>query len=589
MKERDAALGGLKHAESANFLLNEKYSGLLQELKAALADCEDVKGNLADSEADKRAALDRESVLRKEIQELQAAHAASLRNLEATWESKLSQAEARTAAVEAVRAGVAASLTEVDEARAALEDKVKDLQTEGAKKSAALAAASEAQKAAEHEAELRDRNHAAERDKLKGEITSLQKHVSSSRDEAAGVTKASEQAHLELADLKERLGEMRGALEAKAEALGKSELAAEAAERSARSHAQRAKALEAEKREMAAALQEARDEKENFKGEVSAQNSEALKKIEDTWKRKLAAKQAEVDAGLEEIRGLTEKANSRGGGAKPTRRAHEAGAKQAEAKAEAKAEAMWAGKLRQESEKVASLRAELKRAQGTPALRSPAVHFGRLDAQHLPLSAREQSEDCMDSAFDLDSGPPETTEAAKPKQKTATGASTGLHGLKASLSSRDADAGGQTRVTKRPQSRQNAMKASKSKKKSRTSGGATAEKGRAVHPSSRPLTAPGATKTVRFASPTKNGQDGRSRRKSGQVPGTKTARGADFMGPLPPEPSAKKRGGADNAKGATKTVRSPKSIGVDTEAGHEVDHDMFGEGSLDPYSIENFF
>ena len=195
----------------------------------------------------------------------------------------------------------------------------------------------------------------------------------------------------------------------------------------------------------------------------------------------------------------------------------------------------------------------------------------------------------MDTAFDLDSGPPETTEAAKPKQKTATGASTGLHGLKASLSSRDADAGGQTRVTKRPQSRQNAMKASKSKKKSRTSGGATAEKGRAVHPSSRPLTAPGATKTVRFASPTKNGQDGRSRRKSGQVPGTKTARGADFMGPLPPEPSAKKRGGADNAKGATKTVRSPKSIGVDTEAGHEVDHDMFGEGSLDPYSIENFF
>ena len=271
MKERDAALGGLKHAESANFLLNEKCSGLLQELKAALADCEDVKGNLADSEADKRAALDRESILRKEIQELQAAHAASLRNLEATWESKLSQAEARTAAIEAVRAGVAASLTEVDEARAALEDKVRDLQTEGAKKSAALAAASEAQKAAEHEAELRDRNHAAERDKLKGEITSLQKHVSSSRDEAAGVTKASEQAHLELADLKERLGEMRGALEAKAEALGKSELAAEAAERSARSHAQRAKALEAEKREMAAALQEARDEKEKFKGEVSAQ------------------------------------------------------------------------------------------------------------------------------------------------------------------------------------------------------------------------------------------------------------------------------------------------------------------------------
>ncbi len=40
------------------------------------------------------------------------------------------------------------------------------------------------------------------------------------------------------------------------------------------------KLLEAEKREMAAALQEARDEKENFKGEVSAQNSEALKKIE---------------------------------------------------------------------------------------------------------------------------------------------------------------------------------------------------------------------------------------------------------------------------------------------------------------------
>ena len=247
---------------------------------------------------------------------------------------------------------------------------------------------------------------------------------------------------------------------------------------------------------------------------------------------------------------------------------------------------MWAGKLRQESEKVASLRAELKRAQGTPALRSPAVHFGRLDAQHLPLSASEQSEDCMDTAFDLDSGPPETTEAAKPKQKTATGASTGLHGLKASLSSRDADAGGQTRVTKRPQSRQTAMKASKSKKKSRTSGGATAEKGRAVHPSSRPLTAPGATKMVRFTSPTdKNGQAGRSRRKSGQVPGTKTARGFSLL----PEPSAKKRGGADNAKGATKTVRSPKSIGVDTEAGHEVDHDMFGEGSLDPYSIENFF
>ena len=247
---------------------------------------------------------------------------------------------------------------------------------------------------------------------------------------------------------------------------------------------------------------------------------------------------------------------------------------------------MWAGKLRQESEKVASLRAELKRAQGTPALRSPAVHFGHLNAQHLPLSASEQYEDCMDTAFDLDSGPPETTEAAKPKQKTATGASTGLHGLKASLSSRDADAGGQTRVTKRPQSRQTAMKASKSKKKSRTSGGATAEKGRAVHPSSRPLTAPGATKMVRFTSPTdKNGQAGRSRRKSGQVPGTKTARGFSLL----PEPPAKKRGGANNAKGATKTVRSPKSIGVDTEAGHEVDHDMFGEGSLDPYSIENFF
>ena len=110
---------------------------------------------------------------------------------------------------------------------------------------------------------------------------------------------------------------MRGALEAKAEALGKSELVAEAAERSARSHAQRAKALEAEKREMAAALQEARDEKENFKGEVSAQNSEALKKIEDTWKRKLAAKQAEVDAGLEEVRGLTEKAKSQGGPRSP--------------------------------------------------------------------------------------------------------------------------------------------------------------------------------------------------------------------------------------------------------------------------------
>jgi len=563
IKERDAAQGGLKQAESANILLNEKCSSLQQELEAALADCEAVKGKLADSEAEKRVVFDRESVLRKEIQELQAAHAASLCNLEATWENKLSQAEACTAAVEVVRARVAAQLVEAGEARAALEVKVKDLETKDAKNSAALAAASEMHKAAEREAMLRNRDHAAERDKLKGEIASLEKHLRSSRDEATGVAEASEQAQLELTDLKERLGEMQGALEAKVEALGKSELAAEAAEQSARSHAQRAEALEAEKQEMAAALQEARDEKEKFKGEVSAHNSEALKKIEHTWKLKLAAKQAEVDAGLEDIQGLTEKVKAQEAPAKPSRRTRDAGTKHAKAK--------WAGKLLQESEKVACLRAELKRAQDVRAIRSPMVNFSRANAQRLSLSASEQSQDCMDAAFELDSGTPETTEAAKPKKNTTADASTGLHGLKTSFLSRDADSGGRTRVIKRPQNRQIAMKAS-NRKKSRTSDGTTAEKGCAMHLSSRPQ-----------AVPAKNGRAGRSQSKSGQVLGTENT-------PLP-APSKKKRGGAANAKGGTKTVRfaSPKPIGMDAEADHEADHDMFGEGSLDPYSIENFF
>jgi hypothetical protein len=533
IKERDAAYGGLKHAESANGLLNEKCSSLQQELGAALADCEAVKGKLAGSEAEKRDAFDRESVLRKEIQELQTAHAASLRNLEAAWDSKLSQAEACTAAVEAVRAGVAAQLVEADEARAALEVKVKDLETEDAKKSAALTAASEMHTAVEREAMVRDRDHAAERVELKGEIASLEKNVRSSRDEAASAAEASEQAQLELTDLKERLGKMQGVLEAKAAALGKSELAAEAAEQNARSHAQRAEALEVEKRKMNAALLEAQDEKVKFKGEVNAHNSEALKKIEHTWKLKLAAKQAEVDAGREEIQGLTEKAKAREAPAKPSHRARDASTKQAEAK--------WAGKLLQKSEKVTGLRAEQKRGRDVPAIRSPMVPFSPAKAQRLFLSASEESEDCMDTAFELDSGTPDTTEAGKPKKNTAADASTGLHGLKSSFSSRDAEAGGRTRVTKRPQSRQSAIKASK-RKKSRTSDGTTAEKGR-----------------------TKNT-------------------------PLP-APSKKKRGGAANAKGGTKTVRfaSPKPIGMDAEADHEAERDMFGEGSLDPYSIENFF
>ena len=169
------------------------------------------------------------------------------------------------------------------------------------------------------------------------------------------------------------------------------------------------------------------------------------------------------------------------------------------------------------------------------------VPFSPAKAQRLFLSASEESEDCMDTAFELDSGTPDTTEAGKPKKNTAADASTGLHGLKSSFSSRDAEAGGRTRVTKRPQSRQSAIKASK-RKKSRTSDGTTAEKSR-----------------------TKNT-------------------------PLP-APSKKKRGGAANAKGGTKTVRfaSPKPIGMDAEADHEAERDMFGEGSLDPYSIENFF
>ena len=72
---------------------------------------------------------------------------------------------------------MAAQLVEADEARAALEVKVKDLETEDAKKSAALTAASEMHSAVEREAMVRDRDHAAERVELKGEIASLEKNV----------------------------------------------------------------------------------------------------------------------------------------------------------------------------------------------------------------------------------------------------------------------------------------------------------------------------------------------------------------------------------------------------------------------------
>ena len=40
---------------------------------------------------------------------------------------------------------------------------------------------------------------------------------------------------------------------------------------------------------------------------MNAHNNEALKKIEDTWKMKLAAEQAEMDEGLNHACGLTEK------------------------------------------------------------------------------------------------------------------------------------------------------------------------------------------------------------------------------------------------------------------------------------------
>lgn len=145
-------------------------------------------------------------------------------------------------------------------------------------------------------AQLRDCDHAAEREKTKEEIAALEERADSPQGRITNLDKASKPAQLELADLKVRLGEMQATLKAKAEALEEAKQMVEAAEHEARSHVQRSEILEIE---TAAALQEARDDKGKFKGKVNAHNNEELKKIEDTLKMKLVAEQAASERGTQ--------------------------------------------------------------------------------------------------------------------------------------------------------------------------------------------------------------------------------------------------------------------------------------------------
>ena len=529
--EQAGALAAIRLAdlEGEQDFLKNQCAGLQEELATALKARGDLKAQLAICTGEKRAALDRESSRVKELQELEGTHAATLRKVEAAWEHKLSKAEVSAAAAEEARGKSYARLVEAEETCAELECKIKELEDKDKENSVKLLAA-----------ELQDRNQALEREKLNAEISALNQHADQSLNQAADLAKASEQANLELSDLKVRLSEMEAALKAKAEALENFARTAEVAQSEARAQAKRLEDLEAEKQEAVVAMQEARDDKEKFKSEINTQNNEALQNIEGTWKQKLAAKQAEVNEFLERSRALerdlrAEKEKARAEPAKHGRRAADAQLKRVEAK--------WAAKLKRESTKVSELEAALKRADGAPAPpSSPTLRFDDIDAQRRSYSISGLSQDCMDSAFGLDSGTLKVS-ATKAKEEAITNASLKKRG---------------------PTNRQN------------TSGSPERKKARS---------APSTASKKKFLA---------RRTRAGATVTTKSlgTRQQPLVSKVMVTSATKPS--ANHSKGAVKAVRfAPKASAPEASApkpspkvARKASHDVFGEGSLDPYAFD---